>query len=201
MRAEAACSVRFGHKTSTGKALLETSELIFRGEFRLVIPFSEIEMVDASDGQLKVTCSGGTATFELGAKAEQWARKIRNPKSIIDKLGIKPGHRVVVLDVADAGFMDQLRERGAAVSTRAVKNADAIFVHAETLAGLAGLRQLVAHIKRDGAIWTVTPKGQGGIKDTDVMGIGKAAGLVDVKVVSFSGTHAAHKFVIPKAVR
>ena len=50
-----------------------------------------------------------------------------------------------------------------------MKDADAIFLGAETLAGLAGMRQLVAHIKRDGAIWTVTPKGKGGIKDGDIM--------------------------------
>lgn len=201
MGAEAACTARYGRKTSTGKALLETSELMFRGDFRLVIPFNEIDTVDADDGTLKVTFGGSTATFDLGAKAGPWAHKIRNPKSVIDKLGIKAGQRIVVLNVRDAAFAAQLRERGAVVSTRLVKDADAIFVGAETLGGLAGLRQLVSRIKREGAIWTVTRKGKSGIKDTDVMGIGKAAGLVDVKVVSFSDTHSAHKFVIPKAAR
>ncbi len=33
------------------------------------------------------------------------------------------------------------------------------------------------------------------------MDAGKAAGLVDVKVVSFSPTHTAEKFVIPIAKR
>jgi hypothetical protein len=33
------------------------------------------------------------------------------------------------------------------------------------------------------------------------MGIAKAAGLVALKVVSFSDTHSANKFVIPKAAR
>ena len=82
-----------------------------------------------------------------------------------------------------------------------MKDADAIFLGAETLAGLAGMRQLIAHIKRDGAIWTVTPKGKGGIKDGDIIGIAKAAGLVALKVVSFSETHSANKFVIPKTLR
>ena len=82
-----------------------------------------------------------------------------------------------------------------------MKDADAIFLGAETLGGLAGMRQLVAQIKRDGAIWTVTPKGKGGIKDIDIMGIAKAAGLVALKVVSFSETHSANKFVIPKSAR
>lgn len=201
MGAEAACSVRFGRKTSAGKALLETHELIFRGDFRLAIPLNEISAIEAKDGSLRVTFPDGTATFELGPKATQWAERIRNPKSVLDKLEIKAGQRIVVLHVKDDAFVAKLRECGATVFTRATKDADAIFLGAETLAGLAGLRQLVTQIKRDGAIWTVTPKGKGGVKDVDVMGIAKAAGLVALKVVSFSDTHSANKFVIPKSAR
>ncbi len=175
--------------------------MIFRGDFRLAIPFNEISAIQATDGRLSVTFPDGTATFELGTKAAQWAERIRNPKSVLDKLEIRAGQRIVVLRVRDAGFVAQLQGRGARVSTRASRDADAIFLGAETLAELAGLRQLVTRIKRDGAIWTVTPKGKGGIKDVDVMGIAKAAGLVALKVVAFSDTHSANKFVIPKAAR
>ena len=35
-------------------------------------------------------------SFDLGAKAAKWADKIRNPKNLLDKLGVKPEHRVVV---------------------------------------------------------------------------------------------------------
>jgi hypothetical protein len=199
--AEAQCAVTFKKQTSTGKALLETNELTFRGDFRLKIDLAIITSLDVKASNLKVTWPGGTATFALGDKAETWAAKIRNPKGLFDKLGIRPGQRIVVLSAGDAAFADQLRALGAAVSTRTVKDADAIFLGAETLAGLAGMRQLVAHIKRDGAIWTVTPKGKNGIKDIDIIGIAKAAGLVALKVVSFSDTHSANKFVIPKSAR
>ena len=198
---EAQCAVTYGKRTSTGKALLETNELIFRGDFRLKIDLKAITALDAKAGKLEVTWPGGTATFDLGDIAGTWAHKIRNPKGLLDKLGIKPGQRIVVLHVNDDAFVSQLREAGASVSIRTVKDADAIFLGAETLAGLAGMRQLVANIKRDGAIWTVTPKGKGGIKDVDIIGIAKAAGLVGLKVVSFSETHSANKFVIPKAAR
>ena len=201
MGAEALCSVTFNTQTSTGKALLETNEILFRGDFRLKIDLKSITALDAKGGKLKVTWPGGIATLDLGDKAETWAQKIRHPKGLLDKLGIKPGQRIVVLHVTDDAFVSQLRELGAAVSTRTVKDADAIFLGAETLAGLAGIRQLVANIKRDGAIWTVTPKGKNGIKDIDIMGIARAAGLVALKVVSFSETHSANKFVIPKGQR
>ena len=56
-------------------------------------------------------------------------------------------------------------------------------------------------LKRDGAIWVIRPKGHADISERDVMKAGKTAGLVDVKVVRFSETHTAEKFVIPVARR
>lgn len=53
------------------------------------------------------------------------------------------------------------------------------------------------HLKRDGAIWVIRPKGVTAITEADVMKAGKSAGLVDVKVARFSDTHTAEKFVIP----
>ena len=49
----------------------------------------------------------------------------------------------------------------------------------------------------DGTIWLLRPKGQGGIAEGETMKAGKEAGLVDVKVVGFSPTHSAEKYVIP----
>ena len=40
-------------------------------------------------------------------------------------------------------------------------------------------------------------RGRPEISERAVMAAGKAAGLVDVKAVSFSPTHTAEKFVIP----
>ena len=202
MGSEAQTTVRIGRKTSAGKALLETNELIFRGDLRLKIPLKEITAVEAKNSRLTVTYSEGKATFDLGDQAAKWADKIKNPKGRLDKLGIKAGQHVSIINVKGAKFLAELRARAAAVSNgTAAKDSDAIFLGAETLERLDEIVELVPYIKRDGAIWTVTPKGKGGIKDTDVMAVAKAAGLVDVKVVSFSETHSANKFVIPKARR
>ena len=42
---EVTCKIQFGKQQSEGKALLETSEILFRGDFRLKIPFSTIKSV------------------------------------------------------------------------------------------------------------------------------------------------------------
>ncbi len=47
----------------------------------------------------------------------------------------------------------------------------------------------------------IRPKGTPEIKDVDVIAAGKAAGLVDGKVASFSATHTAEKLVIPVGKR
>ena len=96
MGQEARCEVRFGGKVSAGKALLETDDLIFRGDFRLSIPYKSIQSLESSDGVLHVTSPQGTAQFMLGAQADKWAHKIRNPRTLLDKLDVKPGIHVLV---------------------------------------------------------------------------------------------------------
>jgi hypothetical protein len=202
MGAEAICHVTFGTQSAEGRALLETSELIFRSsEFRLKIPFTDIKQLDVDSGNLVVKFSGGTATFSIGSRAAKWAEKIRNPKTLLDKLGVKPEHRVWTLQIRDQDFIADLKLRVAGVASRPIRNADVIFFGAETAAQLARLADLRGRIKRDGMIWVVTPKGKGGVKEAEVMAAGKAAGLVDVKVAAFSATHTACRFVIPKALR
>jgi hypothetical protein len=51
------------------------------------------------------------------------------------------------------------------------------------------------------ALWIVYPKGQKQITENDVLAAGRKSGLKDVKVVGFSATHTALKFVIPLAER
>src|SRR5215471_8869333 len=97
-------SLKVGSQRSAGKALLETDTLLFRGDFRLSIPFGEIRSVTSGDGELKVAYAGGLATFELGSCAEKWAKKILNPKSLVDKLGVKPGSSVSVVGLRDVEF-------------------------------------------------------------------------------------------------
>jgi hypothetical protein len=198
MGLEATCTVRYGRQVSQGKALLETNELIFRGEFRLKIPFREIQSADAKGSELHVKSADAVAVFELGAQAEKWALKIRNPKSLLDKLGVKPDSRVAVLGIREESFLEDLTARTADISKRkARKDTDIIFLAAEAPEALEQLGPLQSLIKPNGAIWVVYPKGQKHITEGGVLVAGKAAGLVDVKVAGFSQTHTALKMVIP----
>jgi hypothetical protein len=122
-------------------------------------------------------------------------------KSLMDKLGVAPGARVSVLGAGDSEFNAELESSGADVSVRPRKRSNLIFLGADRLAGLSRLGALESSIRRDGAIWVVFPKGRKDIREVDVIHAGVAAGLVDNKVVRFSETHTALRFVVPLARR
>ncbi|HYM59532.1 MAG TPA: DUF3052 domain-containing protein [Thermoanaerobaculia bacterium] len=194
---EARCRIRYDGKAAEGKALLETEELILRVDARVVIPFRKVTKIEVEDGELHLAWESHQASLALGTDAAKWAEKIRNPKSRVDKIGVKPGQRVSVLAIDDAELLEELKVRGADVSTRARKGSDIIFFGAsgrEDLARLASIKEL---LQPAGALWIIRPKGTKAITEAETMAAGKAAGLVDVKVVKFSETHTAEKFVIP----
>ncbi|MBA2364971.1 MAG: DUF3052 family protein [Actinobacteria bacterium] len=199
MGAEADCRVELNGESSDGRALLESHELIFRGDFRLRIPFRTISSLTSEDGRLTIGFGDTVAVFHLGEKADGWANKIKNPKGLLDKLGVKPGHKISVVSLDDEGFVAELRTRTSDVSTsRPRSSSDAIFLGAADKRSLDRLPALRRNITPGGAIWVVRPKGQdSGLKETDIIAAAKPHGLVDVKVVSFSETHSALKLVIP----
>ena len=202
MGAEARCTVTFRGRKEAGKALLETDELIFRGDnLRLSIPYKSISRVDAGEGVLHVTWPGGEAAFELGAAARKWIDKIRNPPTRIDKLGIKAGQKVLFVGLRDPTLREEIETCGATVLARGAVGVDAIFIAANERDDLDRLVTVLKFLKRDGAIWVIRPKGSPAISEGDVRKAGRNAGLVDTKVARFSETHTAQKFVIPIAKR
>jgi hypothetical protein len=193
---ERECRLRYGGRCVAGKAYLETDYLLFRGEQRLKIPLKELQGVRAAGGVLTLEFAGGPAELELGEAAGKWAGKILHPPSRADKLGVKPGVRVLLEGAFEAGFEGELNGRGASVEAQ-TGSADLIFFAAETRAELAGIANLARRMKPDGAVWVVYPKGVPAIREMEVLEAGRAAGLKDTKVASFSATHTALRFVIP----
>jgi bifunctional DNA-binding transcriptional regulator/antitoxin component of YhaV-PrlF toxin-antitoxin module len=198
MGQEVVCTARWSGKTVRGKALLETAEIIFRGDERLKIPFAAIRGMEARDGELRLKTDEGMVIFELGDRAEKWREKIANPKSVVEKLGVKPGERVTVFGRLDGEFLEKLKaQKSAATPGKIVDGVGWIFFGAETREGLSGVKKIAVKMKGSAALWVVYPKGQKGITETDVIGAGRKAGLKDVKVVGFTATHTALKLVIP----
>jgi hypothetical protein len=202
MGREAKCKGKLGSQRSAGKALLETNEVIFRGDFRVKVPFKEITSLVVKGPNLALKWPEGELTLNLGAaEAPRWAEKIRNPPSRLDKLGVKPASTVAVLGTLEADLLGELQGRAARVDRKLGAPVDLLFFAAETRADLERLSRLKDSIVPDGAIWVVRRKGSPTISESDVMAMGKAAGLVDTKVAALSATHTGEKLVIPLAAR
>jgi hypothetical protein len=123
-------------------------------------------------------------------------------RSRIEKLGVKRDSDVLLLGIEkDMVFVKELRTAGAVIRTAGSKPADMIFATFGHRDDLRRLPPLVARLKPAGALWTLRPKGSKDLTEGEMMRAGQNAGLVDVKVVSFSEMLSALKFVIPVARR
>ena len=123
-------------------------------------------------------------------------------RSRIEKLGVKAGSDVLLLGIeTDHRFVKELKTAGAAIRTSGATAADMIFATFGHRDDLRRLPPLVGRLKTNGVLWTLRPKGSKDLTESEMMRAGQAAGLVDVKVVSFSDVLTAEKFVIPVAKR
>jgi len=114
------------------------------------------------------------------------------------KLGIKPGHRIEIIDVDDPSLVDLIEDAGAGVTTGSPSDPlDLIFLGAESVGDLSILPELRRRLRPDGAIWVISTKGKAAtLRDTEVIEAAIASGLVDNKVVSFSPTQTSARLVI-----
>jgi hypothetical protein len=122
---------------------------------------------------------------------------------LLDKLGIRPGMRVALVDIDDPDIRAQIAARTTDLTDGwPAPDTDIVLFGADTWEALAPLRELAALIRPNGAIWVVSRKGKTRtLRDVEVIEAGKVARLVDNKVCSFSTTHTAIRLVIPVARR
>ena len=200
---EARCTLTTDGRTSAGVARLEHKDLIFKGDARLAIPLKDIHEIHAREGSLFVTFGVQRAVFEIGKDAEKWAKRIGHPPSRLDKLGVKPGMVAAVVSVDDRELAGELASRGAVVDrTGRRTGCDLIFFGVRSRDDLKKLAAMKSRLVPTGALWLIREKGKTAVvSEMESMAAGKRAGLVDVKVVSFSETHTAEKYVIPTAAR
>ena len=198
---EAVCKVTLDGTTAETKALLETEEIVVRAPFRIKVPFAEMKRVEADERALHIRWSSHELSIHIGAEAKKWERKIKNPKTVAEKLGVRSGQRISITGNVDPAFVAELEAQGADVATRPRKESDLIFFGVEKAADLGRLEALRKALVPEGGIWVVRPKGTKAITDADVIAAGRGAGLVDVKVVRLSAVLTAEKLVIPSTKR
>jgi hypothetical protein len=197
MGLEARCPVTWQGKTWTAGVHLDSLSLQVRGRPPLNVPLASVTQVTRAADRLELQTAEGTLSLSLGDACEKWALKIASPPSRSKKLGMAPGVRVSLVALEDAELERELADAGALrVSSRAA--ADLVFFGVNAARDLDRLPALRARIEPHGALWVVRAKGKAATVDEgEVRRRARDAGLVDVKVVSFSDTQSADKFVVP----
>jgi hypothetical protein len=202
---ESTCQAQIGNRQLTGKASLETTELLFRptdGSQRLKIPFSSIKSASASDGKLHIQTAEALSIFDLGPIADKWCHKILHPKTRTEKLGIKSATSISLLGTFAPDFKKEFRAATKKITESKIDPAaEIIFLAAASKKDLAPVPKIAKTLKGAAALWIVYPKGKKELTELEVIQSGRNSGLKDVKVVGFSPTHTALKFVLPLANR
>lgn len=192
MGKDATVTASFADGPDEGRLQYEAPRLLFRGARRAAYDAEALKGLQVEGGDL-VLADG--SRFALGEKAAaSWADAILNPKGRLDKLGVKSGMRVAVLEVADEDLAGELAARDAALVSD-LTDLDILFYAADNAAELARIGELVPALAEKGALWVVSRKGKAAsVKDVEVMAAAKSFGLVDNKVVGFSPTLTALRF-------
>lgn len=207
---ETKCKVRVDDGSGTVRqadaatVLLETDDLIVRGDARVKVPRASITKVASRAGVVTVTSPTATVTLTLGDDAAaKWQKKLQEaPKPLIDKLDVKPDAKVWLWHVDNATLITQVKARTTGASTgRSASNCDVVFVQVDSNDDLERIDRASQAIVDDGAIWVVHPKGKSGVADTAIFGRAKALGLTYTKVARISETLSAEKLVWPRASR
>jgi hypothetical protein len=137
------------------------------------------------------------------AKAEDWAARLRAPKSRAEKLGLHAGVPVHLVGTFDAHLDAELDAAGT-VRVDDAKAADVLFVAIDDVQTVGRLEALRKDLKDTASVWCVWPKGQtgsGAVKEDTIRSAARSMKLVDVKVVRFSDTHGGLKLIVPVAHR
>ncbi|WP_044563943.1 hypothetical protein [Azospirillum sp. B4] len=176
------------------KALLESRELILRGELRRTIALAAVTAVAVVGDDLVVTMPDGRLTLALGADiATRWARKMTTPPpSLAQKLGVGPATPALVIGaVEDPALVEAL---AGATATTAAEARIALAVVGDT----DGLERAVAahgDLAPGAALWIIHGKGpKATFGEGPVRAWMRAAGFKDTKISAVSDTLSATRY-------
>lgn len=195
MGREAVCTCDWAGNVAEVKALLESSELILRGDIRRRVPFSDIKEVKVLSEGLRFKVGGERVELLLRSSVgAKWAAAITGPPpSLSRKLGITNKTVVRTIgEIRDNGLKDAIQE-AARVSSR---DADLIVACVDTPESLkAALKQARKQILDSVPIWIVYAKGPGhALNETAIRSLLRENGLMDTKVASVSNGLTALRF-------
>lgn len=181
---------------ASGRVLLETGEVIIRGEHARRIGFADMKKLAASRGTLRFEHRGDAIAIALGDAAGVWLEAIRNPRTRIQKLGVTAQTRVCVLGPAESDALAEIQAvTGEKPGRRLTKAIDIVLLFAPEPDALAALATIEPALAPKGAVWVLWPKGRKDFAHQDVVAAGKRAELSQTKSMGFSLVYTGLRLV------
>jgi hypothetical protein len=193
MGREAVAVARWNGEIGQVKALLESAEILLRGEIRAAIPRSAISTFSVDGDTLIVAAAEQVLRLELGhAEANKWAAVLSKPiPTLAQKLGISEAHRAFVF-----GPVDDV-ELAAALHGAVANTCQDAAVVVAVLVTEADLTRAIT-LGREAAprpVWCVYGKGKfATITDSVIRATMRASGFVDNKTSGVSDRLTATRY-------
>jgi hypothetical protein len=197
MAMESACRLQMGKDRYDGKVRMEADHIDFSGNTKFRFRLTEITQPRQEETAILFGFHGYTVKIDLSnlKTTEQWIDYILHPQSLAEKLGVKDGHTIRVMNIEDNSLLSSLHGKKTKLVSNSEARCDMVMLGVERASELRQLEGLSENLRPDGAIWVVLPKSVRTVTKQNVFAAAREAGLVHVEIVDFSETQAAHKIV------
>lgn len=202
MATESACKLRIGREQYQGTARLDAEHIDFAGGMKFRFRFSEMRNPARAEGALTFDFHGHSVRLDVGPRTEKWLDSILHPKSLSDKLGVRAGHIVRLVNFDDPILSEQIAQKKAKrVGADHSKPCDVIVLGIERPAELRQLESLADELQPDGAIWVMLPRVSKALTPANVPAAARQIGLIESKATSYSDAYSAFKLMLPPSRR
>jgi hypothetical protein len=201
MAMESACKLEVGREHYEGRVRMSGDHIDFAGSTKFRFRISEMRDPDRSEQSIVFNFHGNPVNIELSSlrAAENWIAYILHPQTLADKLGVKEGQTIRVMNLEDEDLLTSLQSKNTKMASRATSRCDLVMLGVERSAELRQLEDISESLRPKGAIWVVLPKTGRLVTKANVSAAAREAGLNQVDVVDYSETMSAFKIVRPSA--
>jgi hypothetical protein len=189
---EAVCTTTWQGVTGNAKVLLESNEIIVRGEIRARIPRTGIVGVVSLGDELVVDVAGEPLTLVLGRnETAKWAAALlKTPPTLTEKLGLRGDQFAFVLGIVDD---EVLTKALSGVTTISLADADMIVAVLRSEEELAGALETAREVGLP--VWIIGGKGKTAQpSDSAIRAFMRAGNYIDNKTSAVSDSWTATRY-------
>jgi len=196
MAMESACKLSVSRDRYEGRVRMEGGYIDFAGTTKFRFRLAEIRNPRQEGTSICFDFHGNAVEIVLSERASgRWIEYILNPQSLADKLGVRDGQTVRILNLDDPELTASLSAKSARLVNGTSQRCDLVMLGVERASELRQIGDLGETLAPGGSIWVVLTKALRTVTKANVITIAREAGLAHVKIVDYSETRAAYRIV------